>query len=302
MDPFRCYPTYELRNLPSDMPLEYRSRVRVLIPYVEPNLSVADLVYVSKDSSGSVPPSEPSVAPVQNRPWEWTEHLGDISLADNAKENVDTRAHHPSHNSADPQAAIRNSSSLPLDLFAARVIGNGHISAPFEDAKVEGNLRMLQDDALAESVFRRDFREARVDPAVVDAKLSAASRTGDQDVDAANAVATSAFDGRSSSRMASPSGSTRSRGSIQPSAASGSRRASPATTHGSQQLSHSGPSKLAGSSAVEPIDVDMLDVTAPATGSVTSTKRKTADLDDDEVEIVEGPAVARKVKGKAKNR
>ena len=78
-DPYRYYPSYELRLLPADMPVEYRSRVRALMPYVEPNLAVADLAYVSKDSSGTILTSEGSVIPVQNKPWEWSEYLGDLS-------------------------------------------------------------------------------------------------------------------------------------------------------------------------------------------------------------------------------
>ncbi|EKM53974.1 uncharacterized protein PHACADRAFT_196411 [Phanerochaete carnosa HHB-10118-sp] len=300
IDPFRCYPVYELRSLPLDMPFEYRSRIRALIPYVEPNLAVADLAYVSRDPSGSISSSEVSL--VHNKPWEWTEYLGDVSGADTAKENVETRALQPSHYSTDQQPVIRNSSSLSLDLFAARVIGTS--SAPAEDARVESELRMLQDDFLAESVFRRDFRETRVDPSVIGAKVSPAFNV--EDGDAGNALAPSGSDRRSSSRAGSPSGSVRSRASIQPSTASGSRQTSPATTRGSQQRSHSGLSKLAGTSMVEPIDVDMLDLTGAASRNTAGTKRKTAEVDDDdEVEIVERSAVAsqsKRVKGKPKSK
>ena len=255
LDPFRCYPTYELRSLPQDMPLEYRARIRALIPFVEPNLAVADLVYAStsKDALGA---SETTYVPVQNRPWEWTENLGEPAGTDMTKENMDSRSIHAAHHSTDQNVVVRNSASLSLDLFNARVIGKrAHLSddladAINEDARVDGTLRMLEDDLLSESIFRRDFRETRVDPSVADAKLSTRSAQDQDSLDSAGAAAGS--DRHSSPRMGSPS-SARSRGSMQPPSlpsGSGSRRASPATTLGSTSQPHpqSGLSKLAGSS------------------------------------------------------
>lgn len=304
-NPFNCYPTYELRSLPSDMPLEYRARMRSLLPYVEPNPVVADLVYAPKDTLGtsfnstsgpsSSSTSDASLMPVQNRPWEWTENLGDISPADVAKENLDTRTQ-PSIYTADHQPVVRNAASLSLDLFGARVIGK-YIS-PDTDAQVEGNLRMLQDDLLAESVFKRDFRESRVDPAVVDAKLGVVTRGAEPDEGSVPAGS----DRQPSSRIASPVGSVRSRGSMQPpSLPSGSRRTSPVS---GQALGHSGLSKVSGSSAGEPIDVDSLDLTTTnVSGSVAGVKRKAGESEDDDIEIIEGPVAAaqtKRLRGKAK--
>ena len=68
--------------------------------------------------------------------------------------------------------------------------------------------------------------------------------------------------------------------------------------HGSvsQQHAHSALSRIAGSSAGDAIDVDMLD--AITTGSTQGTKRKNTDDDDEEVEIVEGPVAVSETQGK----
>lgn len=283
------------------MPLEFRARIRTLLPYVAPNHTIADLVYAHRDTNGST--SEASVVPVQNKPWEWTEYLGEASGTDAAKENLDTRSHAGGQYSAEQQLLIRNSGSLPLELFNASVIGKlvqvGEDGVP-EDFRVEGNLRMLQDGFFTESVFQRDFRETRIDPAVLDAKLAVAKST-DQDGDGAtNTAAASGSERRSSSRIASPVGSVRSRGSMQPpSAPSGSRRTSPATT---AHHAHSSLSKVSGSSAGEPIDVDSLDISTSTT-TTAGTKRKVPHTDDDEIQVIEGPAASaqtKKAKGKAK--
>jgi mediator of RNA polymerase II transcription subunit 12, fungi type len=288
------------------MPPEYRMRLRALIPYLEPNLAVADLAYAStsEDASGA---SETSYIPVQNKPWEWTENLGELSGAETTKES----------NASGQQSAVRNAASLSLDLFNARVIGKrAHLSEDtVEDPRIDGALRMFQDDLLTESVFRRDFRETRVDPSVIDAKITIARNSHDHvdSVSNVTAVGGSGSEHHPSSRVGSPSGSVRSRGSMQPpsiSSGSGSRRSSPATTHGSvSQHVHSALNKLAGSSAGEPIDVDMLDTNAATL--VSGTKRKGLDVEDgdDDIQIVEDPVVASqvqakktRVKVKAKNR
>ena len=244
---------------------------------------------------GGASSSEPSVVPVQNKPWEWTEYLGEAATTDATNEIADARF-------GEQQPLIRNSTSLSLELFDARVIGklvqvDG--DSALQDPRIEGNLRMLQDDFLAESVFKRDFRETRIDPAVLDAKLAIA-RAADHDGESgAGGAAPSGSERHSNSRLASPVGSTRSRGSMQPpSLPSGSRRTSPVILHNPQQA-HSSLSRLSGSSAGEPIDVDSLDV-PPS----TAVKRKSADADDDDVQIVEGPAGEsreKRMKGKAKS-
>lgn len=266
------------------MPEEYRIRMRNLLPYLEPNVAVSDLVYAPKDQTGS---SEQHLAPVQNRPWEWTEYLGDAVTADITKSVTDNR-HAPHHSTQQADQGIPNTTSLPLDLFNARVVGN---RLDISDPQIEGAAKMLQETTLAESVFRRDWREARVDASVLDANFG--HRSLERSSDGTGSGPSSGSERPSNSRMASPAGSVRSRGT--PVGGSGSRRTSPATAYTSQP---SGLSRLSGS-LVEPIDVDSLEVSPVKTSGSGGVKRKASD-DDDDIQILEGPiptgSVARKPK------
>lgn len=105
-DPFRLYPQIEMRKIPSSMPMEYRQRIRTLLPYVDLNAAVDGLSLASKDASGEFS----NFQPVQNRPWEWTENLGDQVFPDS---RVDDKI-------SDPRNPIKNVASIPLELFSAK--------------------------------------------------------------------------------------------------------------------------------------------------------------------------------------
>jgi mediator of RNA polymerase II transcription subunit 12 len=79
------------------MPLELKQQFRTLLPYVAINSAVRNLFYTSRQPDGTLIYH----GPVQNRPWEWTEYLGD----DNPDE-------------------FKNSGSLPLELFDAKLTGD----------------------------------------------------------------------------------------------------------------------------------------------------------------------------------
>ncbi|KAH9894990.1 hypothetical protein C8Q73DRAFT_745370 [Cubamyces lactineus] len=273
-DPFRNYPEFSLSDLPSDMPPEYKARLRTMLPYVALNPAVEDLVYVTRDASGSVVTS----VPVQNRPWEWTEYLGDVP-------GTDPRGGGPNDGQADDgRPTVKNSASLSLELFEARLTSD-RIVAPQvakDDLLAEENLRALQDDLYAEGAFRRDWRETRV--SLNDATTASSMRTGsraDQEDSApplpafgqySNAAA--ATDVRSSSRRPSPASSVRSATSL---------RQSPAHPL----------SRLSVSTAGEVIDVDALE--AGTSGSGSTNKRKAMSSiaeEDDEVLIVDGPGAS----------
>ncbi|THH02580.1 hypothetical protein EW026_g328 [Hermanssonia centrifuga] len=253
-DIFHNYPHFELHSLPSDMPFDYRQKIRALLPYVAPNASVANLAYASKDAL------ETNLTPVQNRPWEWTENLGD-RLAPEANDDK-----------ADEQTAVRNSASLPLELFSARPTGERIISSSSTgfNSRVEGEMRTLQDASSSESALKRDWRETRVSP---ERAISGPPRKAEQE-DEVGAMPTfnnsnnnsnnakSPSEYRAASRVASPASSVRSRGSVQPPV---SLRQSPASLLGLTRLS--------GSSVGEPIDVDSLDIPASTSTSHNREKR-----------------------------
>lgn len=287
-DPFWNYPEIELSQLPAGTPQEYRTRLRTLLPYVELNPAVAGLAYATRDASGSMT----IVQPVQNRPWEWTEYLGDVPPGE-----VNPRTDERAGTRIEEHASVRNCASLALELFGARATGEILVPAHARgDQRVDAVLRTFQDDRSGESVFARDWREARV-LLSDESKLGAGHDDEQAGVPAAHAVGQ--YQGasrRGSPALSNRSGAVRMAGS----SSSGSRRQSPAT---STAVGHP-LSRLSVSTASEPIDVDAFDF-AVATATTSSTKRKPED--DDEVQIIEGPSrsskkprakVASKTKGR----
>ncbi|KAI0356240.1 hypothetical protein OH77DRAFT_1401364 [Trametes cingulata] len=264
-DPFRYYPEFNLSDLPSDMPPEYKARLRTMLPYVSLNPTVQDLVYVTRDASGALI----STGPVQNRPWEWTEYLGDVPGAE-------TRGGGGEGHEEDGRPTVKNSASLSLDLFEARLTGDRIIpaQAPKEDMMAEENLRSLQDDLYAEGAFRRDWRETRI--SLNDAPSSGTRARSEQDdalppLNTSSGTPGAAAEGRASSRRPSPASSVRSATSL---------RQSPAHPL----------SRLSVSTAGEVIDVDAFDAGTSASGSTNKRKAMSSIAEeDDEIEFVEGP-------------
>ncbi|PCH43895.1 hypothetical protein WOLCODRAFT_138657 [Wolfiporia cocos MD-104 SS10] len=139
-DPFRNYPNIALADLPAGMPPAYRARFRTLLPHFALNAAVDGLAYATRDpSTGALTLTQP----VQNRPWEWTEFLGDVPPGGEEHD-------------MDP-FVVKNSASLNLELFEARATGERLINSD-EPAAVYA----FQDSLSSESVFMRDWRETRV--------------------------------------------------------------------------------------------------------------------------------------------
>ena len=240
-DPFHNYPDFKLSQLPLDMPLELKHQFRTLLPYVAINQTVKNLFYTSRQSDGTLVYH----GPVQNRPWEWTEYLGD----DNPDE-------------------FRNSGSLPLELFDARLTGDHLLDSTGLSERDESFLRSLRNDMVSESIFERDWREGRI-PLQASTPPEFGSRLGGNEEDEESSKTQR---GQQNSRGASPASSIRSR-------ISAASFRSPSV---SSQLSRG-----AGSSDV--IEVDSL----PSTSSTQTQKRKaTRDIgedDDDEIQIIDNP-------------
>ena len=280
-DPFRNYPEFNLSDLPSDMPPEYKARLRTLLPYVALNPAVEDLVYITRDITGAVI----GTVPVQNRPWEWTEYLGENPAGELSRGGDDR--------TPDDRPHVKNSASLSLELFDARVTGDRIIplivpsgsGTGADDMMVEENLRSFQDDVYAEGAFSRDWRETRIHLADGNARQKAEQDDGGGVAPlptlTGHALGGSASEHNrsSSSRRPSPASSVRSAGT----APLGSVRQSPAHPL----------SRLSVSTTGEVIDVDALDGGTSASGS--TNKRKAMSMiveEDDEIEFVEGPVPA----------
>jgi mediator of RNA polymerase II transcription subunit 12, fungi type len=213
---------------------------------------------------------------VVNRPWEWTENLGDPSAG--GPENDD---------GFEVRHLIKNTGSLALETFGTRMTGDVVFDLPdpeggetdFEHPQtIEQIIRTFSDGSHSESVFARDYRETRV----VDIENMISDQMAQEGVGnnvRANSVAMSPHgsiltrSSTHSSPIAGPSGSVSSSGGMGTrSSISGSRsksgRPSPA---GSTYNRHSS------STIPEIIDVD--DDSAMITSRVS--KRKAADSDDD---------------------
>ncbi len=262
------------------MPPEYKARMRTLLPYVGLNPVVENLVYTTRDVSGAIISS----APVQNRPWEWTEYLGENPPGEPARGDDYT---------PDDRPHVKNSAALSLELFSARVTGD-RIIPPFvpfsadriqaqgngydkEDMMVEENLRSFQDDLFAEGAFRRDWRETRirVETGAQSKSEQEASAVPPLPALAGGSVGVGTADHhRASSRRPSPASSVRSAGT----GALGSVRQSPAHPH----------SRLSVSTTGEVIDVDAQDGATSGSGSTNKRKMSTI-AEDDDIEFVEGP-------------
>ena len=219
------------------MPLELKHQFRTLLPYVEINLAVRNLFYTSRQ------PDETLIyhGPVQNRPWEWTEYLGD----DNTDE-------------------FRNSGSISLELFDAKLTGDHLFGSKIPSERDESSLLSLRNDVVYGNIFERDWREGHV-PLQAGTPPEYGSRLGGIDEEGEDA-SSKGRGGQLGSRGASPTSSVRSR-------ISAASFRSPSV---SSQLS-----RRAGS--IDFIEADSL----PSTGSTRTQKRKASDEtgeDDDEDE------------------
>lgn len=256
---WKHYPETDLQSLPPDMPLQYRRQFRSLLSFVAPNPAVANLAYVSQDPSGQT-----SVTPVQNRPWEWTEYLGDASPIEAKPEDKDKG----------DTASIKNSGSLSLELFAARVTGE-RVLPHHEDARTEFAITTFQDDLASGNIFQRDWRETRAPHLLHPERVEQEDEVGPLPI--FNNGVLGAGDRHAHSHRSSPVSSIPSRGSAGRPASFATHRQSP-----------SGLTRFSGSTAGDPIDVDSIEFSAP-TSSRAGSKRKSATVDD-EIQIIGRPA------------
>lgn len=237
------------------MPPPWRDAILPMCRYHRRDDATSNLVYASRDASGRLVYS----TALQNRPWEWIEYLGENPAAEPKDRRKDTdEKERPRTNHG-----VRNNASISLELFGARLTGEGVVQGGTE----EGNaIRMFEDNLASESMYERDWRESRLN-------TTFAASTRDDD-------------GTHPATKAEKSGTV--------------HRASPAPSPLSRSSAYTVPSrmpspagKLAGSSR-EPIDVD-----APSVSSLGSKRTAAnAHLDDDDLVVLSGPAEADSSAGK----
>lgn len=288
-DPFRNYPNKPSSDLPLDLPGEYHEQLTSLLPQFPAVPSVSNLVNYHRDVAGNID----YVTPVVNRPWEWVENLGDPTPIEpkgdeREGEKIALKA----------RSLVKNSGSLSLDTFDARMTGDGILRSLREevvDMRTEGNLRIFQDGLAGENIFKRDWCETRIP---LDAKViprPTAGRVGGELVQEVGGIAGNPSNSRER-RMTprgSPSSSVVSRSSARASTAS--IRQSPR-----QGLVH----KRSSSATSDVIDVDSVTTNSLSSNRGCSSKRKAAAItvSDDEIEIIEGPALAQASVKKAKTK
>jgi mediator of RNA polymerase II transcription subunit 12 len=205
-DPFRLYPNTPFGSLSASIPPEFRAQLGTVLQQIPPdsNTIVSGLGLAHCESGHIVP----SGLPVLNRPWEWVENLG----VENEKEKDEKEK-------LGMRYLVKNSGSLSLETFGARITGDGvlrgfsHECAEGE-GRIEGNVRTFEDGLNAEGVFKRDWRETRLETEV-DARSASGSGSGRMKEDDDDDVQLALFSQGLTGRPVSPASSSRSRGSSQ---------------------------------------------------------------------------------------
>jgi mediator of RNA polymerase II transcription subunit 12 len=252
------------------MPSEYKKQILSIITRNPPSRVVSNLVHSYRDPQGSLVLG----APVANRPWEWVEYLGEP----NATDEIERERFETKH-------SIKNSGSISLETFGARLTGDSivrNLVRSVDDPRVEDDLRSFEDGLASESVFARDWRETRVTVNVepVTNHIQRMKIDGDHHHSAPRQFYPNPVksDGKSTPK-GSPAASIVSRSSGRDSSR---KHQSPSQASGTGTYH-----RLSNSTMGETMDVDSMSTVASKKPS--TSKRKTAVEDDDEVEIVEGP-------------
>jgi mediator of RNA polymerase II transcription subunit 12 len=273
-DPFRNYPDLPISDLPPDLPAEYRNQLISLLPHLPATASVLNLVNTYRDLNGNLVYG----SPVINRPWEWIENLGESSIPDSKEEGREREE----KERLKAKHLVKNSGSLPLESFGARMTGDGILpSVPEISSRIEGNIRAFEDGLSAENIFKRDWRETRVE---LEPELLSGNPMGrlrgqlDQESSGSGILMGGVGSEKRSTPRGSPASSVVSRSSARGSNAS--MRQSPG-----QISAH----KRSNSSITEPIDVDSIPTTSSTKRAPSKRKAAAVSNSDDEVEIVDGP-------------
>jgi len=277
-DPFHNYPNRPVSELPLDLPREFREQLACLLPHPPTIASVSNLVYFHRDSTGN-----PDYAiPVVNRPWEWIENLGDPAAVEPRGDEGEGELK--------AKSLVKNSGSLPLDAFNARMTGDSILrnSEKEIDARTEGDLRTFQDGLTGESVFKRGWRETRIE---LETEVLTGHPTirmkGEIDYEAGGITGNP---GNSKEKRITPRGSPSSvvsRSSARGSTTSMRQSPLPGLTH-----------KGSNSTTSDVIDLDNIPTATLPSTRESSNKRKagTITVSDDEIEVIEGPLPAQGLK------
>jgi hypothetical protein len=274
-------------QLSSNIPPEHKTKILSLLPHIERQTEVKDLVYATRDTSGAMT----LLHNVQRRPWEWTEYPGEQAPSETG-------------DSKSGCSIVRNAASLSLEQFDAHSTGESiHAASADRDVSLAW---AFEDGLSSDSLFVRAFRETRLGTPEVVSDAHQLS-TGEDELHALPTFPRISTPGASTSRPGSrgtsPASSVHSRMSY-PVPAPGGGGSLP----GSATSARFSPAQLPFSrGSVAPMgNTD----TPGSAGGVLPTvmgtakraeKRKAEEEDDDDVIIVDPPQTAsrsKKEKGK----
>ncbi|KAF8638047.1 hypothetical protein AX16_010679 [Volvariella volvacea WC 439] len=289
-EPFQSYPSLPISDLPTDLPPEYRAQLLTLLPQLSAPNTATNLVTSYRDGAGNLVHG----SPVINRPWEWIENLGEPSILDPKEEEREKEE----KARLKTKYLVKNSGSLSLETFGARMTGDGVAFAPPQDTgagaptadklkdldmKTRNALKMFEDGLTSETIFSRDWRETKME---VDPRIgglgSPGYHRGHQEV-----VNVESHGSNTGMNYGFRLGDKR-----PPS------RASPTSSIGSRT---SGRSRFSPAHSSLGRNSDVMDAEMNGSGGTGKRKASGAVDSDDEIEIIEGPTFrnpAKKVKGK----
>ncbi|EFI28176.1 hypothetical protein CC1G_14203 [Coprinopsis cinerea okayama7 len=261
-DPFKHYPDTPPSSLPADLPAQYRQQILTLIARNPIPSTIANLSTAHRDSQGHYSAG----GPVINRPWEWVENL-----------TPDLQGIEDERTLFQNKCTVKNSGSLSLETFAARMTGDSIVRNLAQDSvNMLHELRIFEDGLSEESIFARDFRETRTS-VETDLDIALKQPLAGLETSAGSLQPVIAGKMEPPSR-ASPASSVVSRSSAAQGSGSSKRM-----QHSPGQMS-----RLSTSTISDAMDVDSTGPSGLGSRRGSTTKRK-ADSDDDEIQIIEGP-------------
>lgn len=276
-DPFRHYPSMSPADLPLGLPVEHRKQILSLLPLLPNSCSASNMVNSQRDTTGNLVYG----TSVVNRSWEWIENLGEPT-ADANEEDKDRE----DKERLESKYVIKNTGSLSLEDFGARLTGDGVSRASVQDSdhKRSVKIRNFEDGLSGENIFERDWRETRVDLQASIVNSAGRQRNEmDEEAGGSSQFVQSKVEKRTTPR-GSPAPSNVSRSSARGSGGSGaSVRPSP----------QGAVNRNSSSTISDIIDVDSTVVTPKQPSTQKRRASTTAIASDDEIEIVEGPVPAR---------
>ncbi|KAF8909882.1 hypothetical protein CPB85DRAFT_1435527 [Mucidula mucida] len=142
-DPFAAYPPMDASALTTDIPPEYLRQLRSLLPSLPNVARVANLASCRRDQSGQVVQETPVV----------NDHGSGSSISESRRISMQKRPNGKGGKAA-PQSEIprKNTGSLSLDTFGARMTGDGILETRTDDPVIEGNLRTFEDGLSSDSI------------------------------------------------------------------------------------------------------------------------------------------------------